>query len=248
MAPDGRALAERLEPRRRLAREGLLRFLMDQPGSPGLAYAAERIGLPADARTGELMLDVCDRLMALGELGGSLRVWNRAAAGRLIPHPVLEAGRTPRRGFAQAPASRGFDWRIAPAGGVSATTDEEQRALRLEMDGTQEENFELLWQIQPVAAGGRYRLRWRYRLESEAGSAAVSPGLHWRVDEAPSGTRLLARGEPLTRSGVGEQALAFETGGGTRFVRLALRYDRPLGAVRGPADLWLYSIWLEEAR
>ncbi len=164
-----------------------------------------------------LLLDYCDFLLARNS-SDSLSPWNATTESKLNP----DSGISLTNGdFNRPPTGRGFDWRLPVEPGISANLFGSPSLLRLTMDGDENEDAGLLWQMLPLLPSRRYRLQFRYR------TSDIPPvnGLHWQVGD-------FMTGPDLSSDTWREEALDFETPRALRLARLSLRYHRPAGAMR----------------
>jgi hypothetical protein len=156
----------------------------------------------------------------------AVELWNTVTSSPLDPAAgqVLTNG-----GFAHAPESLGFDWRIPSLDGLTARWNPSGREI-LSLSGTQPERCVLLEQILPLD-----RPRLRLRFEYSTSGMDASTGLRWNLD--------------------GQDAPAWEPAPGGRsnsFIfrqahsglsRLILLYRREPGSVRvrGRIEIWNVS-------
>lgn len=101
--------------------------------------------------------------LAEKQVSAARSVWMQALALAGVPAPndqqLIFNGT-----FTRDPLNGGFDWHLESAPGVRISLDplvtcSGQRALRMEFDGTQNNDFRQVYQIVPITAGRRYRLQ-----------------------------------------------------------------------------------------
>ena len=178
-----------------------------------------------------VLLVACDRLLEVGESEAALRIWSSLCARKLIPYQVPE----PERGlaltngdFRAPPLSRGFDWRMHAAEGVSVSRRESPPALRIAFSGRQPESCEILSQFVPLLPGREYQLRFRYRTSE----IAPNTGLRWRIVDAATGSELTKRSPDLSSDKEKQEEVLFSTAVETRLGRVVLGYERAAGTTR----------------
>lgn len=211
---------------------------------PGPAIEAWRT-LNASSKTAAEgpSLALCDLLIGQSDVNRAVEVWN-GAHGRTLLDPLLDPGqgRSLTDGnLEHEPTGRGFDWTLPRTSGINNRYFNDDREVRIELDGSQPENAELLTQKIPVEPGARYRLRFRYQTTD----IAPGSGLAWVPMDAATnapGTSTcgsLASAEPAT----GE--CEFQAGPAQPIVRLALHYGRALGTLRARGTLRISQVRLD---
>jgi len=228
LGEDGRLL-DRLQILRPDVRAGYLSYLVTADRVDVIMPAARTVvaeGRDADV---PVLLAACDRLLEKARSRDALEIWNRLAATRRIPFALLdpEGGQALTNGhFLEAPTSRGFDWRLIPAPGVTAAM-EDGGGIRFTFSGVQAENCEVLSQWIPTRENTDYELKIGYR------TSDIPPGsgLLWHIADASGGRTLLATGS-LSSEDAQWCHYRLRTPPGCRLARLALSYRRAGGTTR----------------
>lgn len=207
-----------------------LSYLLARGRVDAIMPAARKVMAQNRKADAALLMDTCDRLLGKGRVGDALEVWNGLALRRDIPFGTMNVGAMPiltNGTFANAPTSRGFDWRLPAVDGVSASGEENPGGLRLTFSGSQPEACEVLTQFLPVRESTPYELSFTYR------TSGIGPGtgLRWRVTEA-SGEGELAESDSLSSEGGKQDRILFRTPPGLRLARIALEYRRAAGTTR----------------
>lgn len=185
-----------------------LAFLLARNRLDEAAPVSEAVLSEADL---SLLLKYCDRLLETGAEDRALRVWNALCRRGRIPYRELDGSSLTNGDFFNPPLEHGFDWRTA------FVSSRRPGDLRIEFDGEQPENCDVLTQKIPVLANRRYTLRFRYRTDY----IPPDSGLHWQVNE-PSAD--------LSSDRETEGSFDFSTS--ARLITLKLSYHRPPGKVR----------------
>jgi hypothetical protein len=189
-----------------------------------------------------LLVTVCDRYLDGARVDEAEDLWRRLGQARRLPFEALATGQLlTNANFTTPPASRGFDWRLSGAEGISANREDAQ-GLRITFSGSEPEQCEVLAQLVPVRSQSRYELRFRYRTEGIARGA----GLAWRVISAVDGA-VLAEGQSLESESDSDRQILFETPAECRLVRLSLQYHRAPGTTRIEGFLVLQEVALSLA-
>jgi tetratricopeptide (TPR) repeat protein len=192
-----------------------------------------------------LLLDYCDRLLGRARecpecLDQAVALWNRLADRQLMSQGRVDPANSPVNSHLSKPLlGRGFDWRTE-AKGISIRHGP---LPKVQFSGSQPEDCEVLWQYIPVEPHRRFEIVFRYR----ATDTPAMDALAWRVYEAPNGPDLaemaahdLADGDWRT------QRMRFQSGSGTRLVKLALVHRRRVGSTRARGDLSWGALSLKE--
>ena len=178
---------------------------------------------PADLLAG---YELTEELIAANHPAEALEVWNASHSGS--PTEPSAGHSLTNAELASEPTGRGFDWRLEPSAGATLQYFPDGREIRVQLDGSQSDDIELLIQNVPVVPAARYRFSFDYRTED----VPPSSGLQWVVVDAldnlpqPSTCASLSSIDP-TRA-----ACEFSVRPSQRLVRLALRYRRALGTRR----------------
>ena len=212
-------------------------------GKPSAALQAwrtvDRAGMAAE--DGPAM-PLCDLLIHAGDAAGAVEVWNGyvAAHGRASLDPGQ--GRSLTDGnLEREPSGRGFDWTLPRSHGVDNRYLADEKEVRIDLDGDEPDNVEMLTQNVAVAPGARYRLRFQYQTtDIEPGS-----GLAWAVFDAVTNAIQGSTCSSLASSEQAEGACEFQAGPNQTLVRVALHYSRTLGTRRSRGRIRISRVQLE---
>jgi tetratricopeptide (TPR) repeat protein len=184
------------------------------------------------------LLDLCDGLIANRRAADAVEVWNALARRKLISVTPLDpaGGISLTNGsLTSAPIKDGFDWTFPRPGGVYESYSAADHFVRLELDGEEPENCDLLTQWVPLEGGRRYRFESTYQTSGMEGAAT---GLAWTISGLGNGAIAAhdeAEGSP------GKAELEFTTPLGLDLARVALRYDRVPGTTPPKGSFKLYG-------
>ncbi|MCC6394485.1 MAG: hypothetical protein IT167_28070 [Bryobacterales bacterium] len=246
MTNDGSEVLRRGIPPQRDILASYVQFLLEQEKLDWAAGAAQpllEIAAPAERN---LLLLLCDRLIAAQKASEAMQAWNGMVERGLLPHgkltPIQGVSLTNTRLEAE-PLGRAFDWRLLWRAGVHSTWAGGRHQIRIELDGREGEQTGLIAQVAPVMKGQRYEFCYRFRTEG----LAVDSGVGWRVYDPASGRRLETTGESLSSPEWKEGRVQFSPGG--ELVRIELAYERASGTVRQEGAVILDGAFrLERAR
>ncbi len=209
-------------------------FLLAQDQIPAAGRALLRLAAHNRPQDGAEVPAFCERALEAQRTKAAIEVWNRSIDGGLLGFRKLDPARgesLTNPGFATRPTSRGFDWRLPSASGVTVAWPA-AGGLIVEFDGRQKDHCEILSQILPLARGRRYRLRYRYEIEP-----AAATGLRWRLDGP--------RAETSRSIGAGtEGTFEFDAPADRDAARLILGYERELATTRWEGRLRLERVEL----
>jgi hypothetical protein len=222
-----------------------LQFALENRDWAGAQLAAGRL-LALGSKSKNLrdyLLRLCDGLLSSGQVDEAMALWNRLSQAGWIAMPRLD-----RPGvdlltdgtFSLPRLQAGFDWRlIAPTNVAIIPSD--SRGIRLEFDGYEPENCELISQYVPIASNQRYRLTTRYHTNG------IPPpsGVRWIVVQ---GSNIIGTSTDLTSEDSTTQTLEFRTPPEVKSTRVVLKYERESGTVRIAGRLWIDSVRLEPIR
>ena len=218
----------------------LLFLLKEKRPEAALPVAHRLIERGAAAHAG-VLVGLSEQFLMRGEVEPSLALWNAMCRRGLLPYEALEphlARSVTNAHFHAPPRGAGFDWRIPPVEGVSASVGP-GGGLQIRFSGRQPDRAELLVQYLPVRPGECYRFRWRYRsTELDAES-----GLRWQISETGSGRRLAAA-DLYSPPDPGTAALEFCTSAAVKLIKLSLRYERLAGTTPFRGTVWLEAVEL----
>lgn len=206
-----------------------LRYLMRTGRTDATVEALSKVlALSISGSDLPVYLDVCDFLMRENRTGSALQVWNHLVDSELIHSTRLE----PDKGvsvadpnFSLPPFDRVFGWKVSHEDRVFALRGD--HFLGFEMGGMEKEHFELLTKTLPVIAGRNYVLTWRVDASRLNCKAREDSGLAIRLFGQKG--ELSPPCPPFLASTTG--TCAFTTPADTTQLRMALRYDRPLGEI-----------------
>jgi tetratricopeptide (TPR) repeat protein len=241
---DGR-LVDRLGIRNPEVRAGYLYYLLSRNRVDLIGPAVRR--LLEDNREADvpLLLSACERFLEALRVNEAVDLWERLASSQRVPFRT-RAGRGEQllanNSFTTPPTSRGFDWRISGAEGISVSREGEAGGLRLTFSGSEPEDCEALVQLSPVQGGMEYELR----SEHQTDGIAKGAGLGWQITDA-SGGALLGEGPILAPESNAGRQLRFQTPLKCRLIRLALKYHRAPGTTRMEGFLALQTVSLHPA-
>lgn len=180
----------------------------------------------ATAKDRDAALDICEQLVAAGQVRTAWEIW-RAAVDKILPeYRTPDGNLLTNARFRTRPVGKAFDWRPLWRKGLEAIWSEGQ--MRLQLDGRQYDRTELLEQTVVVEQAGRYRLEWESQAEG------LRSGLRFRV-MGKGGE--LATAEHDVVLGKGE--LVFAVPKGVEGLRVVLLYERKPGTVRQEGTLFL---------
>lgn len=243
-ASDGDAILREAIPDRPEILLQYLNFLLEKDKPEAARPVANKVmataGEESRAEGREALLSYCDRMLTAGDREEAVKAWNwlaRRPAGK--PNPIARSVLThlvTNGGFEQPTINRGFDWRYLAGAGLYYDSVV-PGALRVTFSGQQPENCDVLWQYVALEAGGKYRLRVKYR------TPVRDAGLRWEV---PAGGKDLLDGAGvLSGAGEGERTIEFNGPEQAGLGRLLLRYERVKGTVRIEGDAEIQSVELE---
>lgn len=238
-------LIDRLEIRNPEVRAGYLSYLLGQNRVDLIGPAVRRLLEDNRETDVPLLLTACERFLEATRVDEAVDLWERLAEAGRVPFgtPAGKGGQLLANGsFTAPPTSRGFDWRLFGAEGISVSREGELRGLRITFSGSEPEDCEPLVQLVPVRGNMECELRFEYRTQGIASGA----GLGWRITDARGGA-LLREGPSLASEADAERQLLFETPAECRLVRLALKYHRAPGTTRMEGFLVLQNVALQQA-
>ena len=218
-----------------------LHFLLTEHKLDEAEPSAARFLLYSTKQDVPLLALYCDRLIGAGRIATALGVWNQLSRRGLVPHRTLEPrqGRSITNGdFAEPPLGAGFDWRLHPVQGVTATRSDSPPELRFTFSGKQPEHCVLLEQVLPLAPGLAYRLTY----SSSASGIPAASGLRWYLADLASGKELASASLGADSDAWHAQSLDFTAPGDAQGVRLVLEYRRATGTTRIEGTLWLRGV------
>jgi hypothetical protein len=219
--------------------------LVERDGDESAVYQSAVKLLQIGAKVSrDRVLDACDHLYTSGRIDEAVGLWNESVQAKWIGLRTLDVSRgrsLAEEGFATPSLLRGFDWHFTAVPGVFASTSDADSSLRLEFSGDEPESCEFVAQYAPLAAGRKYKLAARYRLEG----IAPETGLQWRVQSVDGKQTLLTGLLNQPANDFVEQAFEFKTGGEELPAMIVLRYTRQPGTTRIEGKLWMQSVTLE---
>lgn len=190
-----------------------------------------------------------DMLIDTGHGDDAQTVWSEAleAAGIGTKQDSTNGSLVWNGGFEQEPLNGGFDWRIAPIAGAEMRLDEQmvhsgRRSLRVDFDGTNNVDFQHLWQYVKVQPATRYRLSAFFR----TGDLSTDSGIGFEVRDIsnPGNPSHFTPNLVGTQSWI-EEETEFATGADTKVLQIVLRrtHSNKLGnKIRGTA--WVDDVAL----
>lgn len=238
MAEDGN-LIERLKLENPSLQASFLRYLLDNSHLDVARNSIERVLSNGRTMDTPLLLAVCERFIGQGFGPQATNIWNRLAAAKSIAAEPLDptGGLTLTNGnFAAEPLNLGFDWRLPPVEGVSASRLQQPSGLRLIFTGKQQEKCDPLLQWLPVEPKKEYALTWRYSTHD----IATGAGPRWIVTGTAG--EILEQSDNLSSESGAAGRLVFTAPRESRLVRLALNYQRKPGTQRIAGSLALREL------
>ena len=191
-----------------------------------------------------LLLAACERLLETMRVDDAIDLWRRMAEVARVPGRAGagKGGQLLVNGdFATAPTSRGFDWRLSGADGITVSREEDSQGLRITFSGREPEDCEALVQWVAVQGNAPYELQLVYRTSWLAPGA----GLAWRFTDTNGAP--LGEGPSLAAEAATEQRLRFDTPPKCRLVRVSLRYHRAPGTTRLEGFVVLQNVAMRPA-
>jgi hypothetical protein len=240
---DPAAVLRRVVPERAAETRQFVDVLIEDRRTRGLEDAGLRLSLWKRREDLDTLMQAAWLLLAEGEAGAAMRIWNRAVEAGLLERKALDpAGGVwlGNPGFRTPLGAGPFDWRAGVRSGVSVQGMRD--GLRLEFSGGQPERTVALEQALPEMAPGEYRLRTRARVEMASGRS----GCRWQVVEAGAGAGVTVISEPLgSGTEAGWHEFRFRVAGGVRRLRLELAAGREPGLRRPEGAIELYEAALD---
>lgn len=229
MTSDGGEVLRQGIPRQRDILASYVLYLLEQGKLDLAANAAQPLMEIATPAERSLLLDLCDQLLTSGDAAGALQVWNGMVERGLLPHGKL----APAQGISLTnprleiqPLGKAFDWRLLWRAGVHSVWTRGLHQIRIELDGREAGQTDLLAQVAPVEKGQPYEFHYRFRTEG----LAVNSGVSWRVCDPATGRQLETAAQSLSSPEWKEGMVRFSPAG--KLVRLELAYQRAKGTVR----------------
>jgi len=231
--PDPVAALSRLDGSPALER-AYLDFLIGADRWDGAEQVARRMlerrrtrGSP-DPGTDARLASFTTRLLERHRIQAAVEIWNGVAG---FPEIDMNQGSGILNGdFDREPSGQGFEWRLVPHPGVTASW--RPRSLRIALSGTQPEVCPLLEQW--ITVGPRkYTLSYEYRLQT----AAANSGLHWAWGSTVS--------PPVAPSNEWRSTNWEFTPGNTSVAQLRLIHRREPGSTRASGTFVLRRVRLE---
>jgi tetratricopeptide (TPR) repeat protein len=245
VSPNAREIADRLQMKRAVIQIQFVNFLMTQGDPSAVNDAAWQLLKTGKDGNTETLLSVCEWLIEHQHPDLALPLWNELSERHQIPYAPLSAGSADtvtNSRFGKSPLSLGFDWHLMTVDGVSSFLNVNPNALGFEFSGEEPDNFLIMNQTAPVQPKNQYVLAIEYA------TASIPPGsgIEWLVTDPASGAVLTRTGSLSTEQG-GEARACFVAPDGTKFVNLALHYQRQAGTVRVEGKLSLKRVSLSGA-
>ncbi len=242
---DGPEILDRAIPPAALIRRQYFDFLLATKRWGAAAPLAAEIARTAEASDLIRLLAYCDGAILRGEVEPALRIWNALIARSVIPYAALD----PQRGailtngdLIAQPLRQGFDWRTANLEGAVLSFDTGAHEMTISLEGNQPESCDFLEQYVP-AAGGKYRLRCRYRTRD----LAPDTGLSLRFLDAGTGAEFASGALTASPAGWRDQTVTFSIPAGSGIIRILLGYRRPAGEMRAEGAAVFSRFILERA-
>ena len=240
MRQDAGLIFERAIPERRAVLNAYVWFLMQEGRLAVSEPAATRLAAQATVEDQWTLVVWCNWQLDAGSV--PMEVWNTLCTRHLLPYAPLDRDRAPLTdgGFAAASVGGGFEWRLAPAPGVTIGRNRVPQYLWVAFSGDQPETCAPLWQFVPVTPGASYSLRFGYHTSE----LPLASGLRWSVFDARTGIDLAAASPWLSSPDWKHAELRF-TAPAAGLVRLTLTCQRLPGATRIEGSVGLRHLSLE---
>jgi hypothetical protein len=242
VSPNAGEIASRLQIKGPLAGH-FVNFLMAQGDAKAVTAAASQLLTANGESNTQVLLGVCDWLIANKRPDLALPLWNGLAArGQISYAPLASSDAVTNGGFGKSPISQGFDWHLKTVEGVSSFLNVSPNTLGFEFSGDEPDGFLLMDQTAPVDK------RKDYDLVIDYATTGIAPGsgLAWLVTDDRSGAVLAGTGSLSAEQG-GKAYACFAAPDGAAFVRLSLLYHRQPGTVRVEGKLALKEVRLTDA-
>jgi hypothetical protein len=171
----------------------------------------------------------------------ALEVWNILCKHRVIPYLSLRPANgeiVTNADFSITPVSKGFDWRLPAADGLTVVPDGSSGELVVHMSGKEPEDVVLAQELIPLERGRKYQIGWDYR--SPAGDAVS--GLSWSVMSVENPSAVIARPAGFNPAANWKSGTLDFDAGQNEMALLRLRYTRPSGAVRAEGTAMIRKI------
>jgi len=175
----------------------------------------------------ETLLELCDFLVRSERMEPAIAIWNQLVDRGFVHSTLLDPGSTrliADPDFNFPVFDQAFGWKVLREQGtfVSSVT----HLLSFELTGKEPEHFELLAKTIPAKPGQTYRLKWKIEIPRMEADGVTDDGLSLRIS-GRSGDPVAVC--PLQMPGEG---CLVNTPPNADYLRMAVRYDRPLGSVR----------------
>jgi len=220
-----------------------VRYLMRTGRGDAAVEALPRVlASPSAPSDLPILTDLCDFLVRENRTAQAILVWNHLVGHGLIRSTRLDPERAQsveNPAFTFPLVDRAFGWKLPRDEKIIVTTGD--HFVAFEMSGTGPEHVELLSKVVPVLPERNYRLRWQVDASRLETHGRKDTGL--RMHLWGSGGELSPACSPFLSGAV--HSCSFAVPAGLSQLRLALRYDRPLGAVTPEGVLRLENVSLE---
>ena len=244
-------ILERAIPDDAEALRSFLYYLIERGDMTAVATVWERYEPNLRAADTPVLADLLDELLVVGEVDLALSVWNAMIDHGLLEYQRLSLPDGPyltNADFGIRVSGLGFDWKVAPAAGVTRfqrANQNGEKTIDIRLSGGQHESTLLLTQIVPVPDDEELVFGYDYVSQQ----LPFETGMVWRVRDQLSG-RVLAESSSIDAAedlwNRGE--LTFRAPKGVRLLRLELGYERAAGTSRFQGSFVLRSLDLRRTR
>jgi hypothetical protein len=174
-------------------------------------------------------LEICEFLLREKKTAAAVLVWNQLLDSGLLHSVRLDpetAHSLSDPDFSYPLLDRAFGWQALHDEKVYVRAGD--HFVSFEMDGMEQEHFQLLSTVLPVLPGRSYRLTWHVDASRLELNSRKTPGLTIHLF-GPDGELSPACPPFLSET---TNSCSFHSSAGTTQLRLVLRYDRPLGSMQ----------------
>ena len=188
------------------------------------------VSAPTDTVGRNAFAGLCWKLLGAHRTREAVGVWNRLVERGMVKGTTLDPGKgisLTDAEFREGPALDPFSWMTKANPHIALTSG--RGWLRVEFDGREDEQLELLTKNLPVLPGRSYAFRWKAALEGEKKAMGGESGLAMVFF---SGDNALPERCPDLLGAGNMQECMFRTPPDSDLVRMAVLYRRPLGSRR----------------
>jgi len=187
------------------------------------------------------LIRTVDRLLREDNSAPAIAVWNKMAVDHRIPYSILDPtnGISLTNGaFNIPPMTRGFDWQLPKADGLTIARESEQGGLRIRLTGEESEALNLLAEPLPVLPGRKYEVSYTYQTEN----IPRGSGILWVLSDD---SERFATSEDISSDVETTQTFTFTIPVGVDIAFLRLIYERQSGTVPPEGSLLIHEVSLK---